>query len=74
VGVSSSIDGDPGGGCCARDLRERISDADRIEAGRPEFKIERTAIGFAVRGNRIGFVDSEDVVDSQANVCVTAYN
>jgi hypothetical protein len=50
---SWSIDSDAGTGRCSRDLREGVSDADGIEAGRPEFEIESTAIGFAVGGNRI---------------------
>src|ERR1700730_3050622 len=58
---SWSIDGDAGTECCSRDLREGISDADGGEARRPEFEIEGTVVGFAVRGNRIFFVDGEDV-------------
>ena len=37
------------------------SDADVIEDGRPEFEIEVTFVGFAVGGDRIRFVDGEDV-------------
>jgi hypothetical protein len=58
---SRSIDGDTGTGRCSRDLHEGVSDADGIEAGRPELEIEGTAVGFAVGGNRIFFVDGEDV-------------
>ena len=56
-----SIDGDADTDCCSRDLRAGVSDADGIEAGRPEFEIEGTGVGFAVGGNGIYFVDGEDV-------------
>ena len=37
-----------------------VSDADGIVAGRPEFEIEHTFVGFAVGRDRIRFVDGED--------------
>src|ERR1700683_1427651 len=58
---SRSIDGDAGTRGCSRDLRDRGSDADSIIAGRAEFDIEGAAIGFAVGGNPIVFVDGENV-------------
>jgi len=58
---SWSIDVDASTGRCSRDLREGTSDANGIEAGRPEFEIESTAVGFAVGRDRIRFVDGEDV-------------
>ena len=58
---SWSIDGDTGSGRRSFDLLYGGSDADLIKEGRPEFDIEVTLVGFAVGGDRIRFVDGEDV-------------
>jgi len=56
-----SINRDTGSGRCSFDLLYGGSDADEIEEGRPEFDSEVTFVGFAVGGDRIRFVDGEDV-------------
>jgi hypothetical protein len=40
-------------------IGEGASDADGIEAGRPEFEIEGPAVDFALGGNRIVFVNGK---------------
>jgi hypothetical protein len=57
---SCSIDGDASCGRGSLDLRYWRSHADGIVAGRPEFEIEHTFVGFAVGRDRIRFVDGED--------------
>jgi hypothetical protein len=58
---SRSVYGDAGTGRFACDLRDGASDADVNEAGRPEFEVEGTAVGFAIGCNRIFFVNGKDV-------------
>jgi hypothetical protein len=55
-----SIDGDACSGYCSLDLCYWLSDADGIEAGRPEFEIEHSFVGFSVGRDRVCFVVGED--------------
>ena len=58
--VDSSIDGDASSGYCSLDLCYWLSDADGVVAGRPEFEIEHSFIGFSVGRDRVRFVVGED--------------
>ena len=58
-GWSWSIDDNASSGRGSLDLCDWRPQADGIVAGRPEFEIEHSFVGFAVGRNGIGFVDGE---------------
>jgi hypothetical protein len=72
TGRSRSINGDPGSGGRSLDHLYRGPHADQIEEGGPEFDSEATFVGFAIGGDRIGFVDGEDVWNAAVRVLLTA--
>jgi len=61
TGGSRSINGDASSDRCSLDHLYRGSDADQVEEDGPEFDSEATFAGFTVGGDRISFVDGEDV-------------